>query len=141
MTKTPKGPVSFASLDLETAGEKAFAFDFLDAKGDPTGARFLVLSTNSRTVKARVFEIMDRYNRVRAEREMQRKKNPDAVVIDPVEEGVRQLAELAAARLEGWENVDAEFSRDLALRLCQSNPSVRDQIVEKADDAANFTTA
>lgn len=147
MTKTaetqtaPKGPISFAALDNETKGETPFAFDLLDDKGKPTGARLLVLSTSSLTVKERIYAIMNARNALVAQREIERKKNPDAVIVDDVREGVELLANLAAARLYGWENVAEPFTEELGKRLCLVNVAAREQVVKNADENANFTPA
>jgi hypothetical protein len=63
---------------------------------------------------------------------------PLAAEFTPIEDDVAFGQRLAAARICGWRGITEDFTPDLALRLCQSNPEVSAQVVEASNTLSNF---
>jgi hypothetical protein len=67
---------------------------------------------------------------------MEKKGKEDIRLVEDDEEfGIRN----AAIRIIGWRGITEDYTPELAIKLCEVNPEIRAQVIEKSDELANFT--
>lgn len=134
--------LSLKDLDVSKACETAHEFEVVDeVNGKGTGIFLTVIGGHAPAIQEfskkevnarRVAEAM-------AEKRDPRGKNPKAKVI-PVEEDIDFLTELVAMRIVGWRGIAEPYSHENAVRLCTTNPPIKEQILAVSEDLRNFPT-
>ena len=135
MTKTL---LSLDDLDAVTAGDEAFEFPYILPNGSDTGITFKVLGAQSEKVTAEVNRLVNERRRKEASAEAQSRTARSEAVFTPVEDDVAFGQRLAAVRLVGWTGLKDEWSPANALRLCQRNADVSNQVTAKSNEVGNF---
>ena len=127
---------SLADLDLTSASEKAFEFEYLRTDGSDTGVFLTVLGSQAPLVQAWVRKSL---NRRRSQEAMaaKRGKEVDRTVEDDEQFGV----DAAAIRIVSWRGITEPYSPENALLLMANNSELRDQVFEESNNLGNFSKA
>ena len=127
---------SLADLDLTSASEKAFEFEYLRTDGSDTGVFLTVLGSQAPLVQAWVRKSL---NRRRSQEAMaaKRGKEVDRTVEDDEQFGV----DAAAIRVVAWRGITEPYSTENALLLMTNNSELRDQVFEASNNLGNFNKA
>ena len=152
---TKEASISIADLDVRTASETPFEFEYLLADGKGSGVFLQVLGAHSKTVQTETNRLVNDRRSAEAQREAMQ-IGIGAPAFTPVEDDIAFGQRLAAVRLVGWrgpgktEGLTAEqverfqgvkepWSADLALKLCRSNPPLSEQVTKRSATLGNFT--
>lgn len=127
--------ISLDSLNVVKASAAPFTLDIVDDAGNKLGFSLDVIGSNSEVITKFFAKAM---NARRTAEDMQRKKGKD-VQVTKVEDDIAFANELAAKRIVGWNGIDDEFSPERAIKLIETNPMVREQVMNASDDIRNFT--
>jgi len=126
--------ISFEALDISKPCEQGYEFEYIsDATGKPTGVFITVLGSHAEKVKAWVRREL---NRMRQREALMTKKGKDE--IRQIEDDEQFAIESAAIRIIGWRGIDKDYTPQLAITLCEINPEIRQQVIAKSDELANF---
>ncbi len=127
---------SLADLDLTSASEKAFEFEYLRTDGSETGVFLTVLGSQAPLVQSWVRKSL---NRRRSQEAMaaKRGKEIDRTVEDDEQFGV----DAAAIRVVAWRGITEPYSPENALLLMTNNSELRDQVFEASNNLGNFNKA
>jgi hypothetical protein len=125
---------SLTELDLVKPSETGFEFEYIQESGGPSGVFITVIGSHSGKVKSWVRKEL---NTIRQRAAMMEKKGKEDIrlVEDDEEFGIRN----AAIRIIGWRGITEDYTPELAIKLCEVNPEIRSQVIEKSDELANFT--
>lgn len=132
MTKT--AGLSLADLDLTSASEKAFEFEYLKTDGSDTGVFITVLGSQAPKVQEWVRKSL---NRRRAQEAMaaKRGKEIDRTVEDDEQFGV----DAAVVRIVAWRGITEPYSQENAIILMTNNSELRDQVFEASNNLGNYS--
>ena len=130
-----KKQVSLADLNIKTKCADGFTFPFLDDEGKNTGVEFTVLGAHAPSVQKWVNAEL---NARRKQDAMQAKRGKDVDVRD-IEDDIEFGVEYMAIRIIGWSGITEPYSPENALRLCETNPLVVEQVKIASETLANFT--
>ena len=127
---------SLSDLDLTSASEKAFEFEYLRTDGSDTGVFITVLGSQAPKVQEWVRKSL---NRRRSQEAMaaKRGKDIDRTVEDDEQFGV----DAAAIRIVAWRGITEPYSHESALILMTNNSEIRDQVFEASNNLGNYTKA
>lgn len=126
--------VSLAALDLNSACEATYEFEYMNSSGNGTGVFISVIGSQAPKVQG---WIKKQLNARRAQEAMQAKRGKE--VARTVEDDDDFGNEAAVVRMTGWRGITEEFSPALALQLVASNTELRDQVFKASNDLGNFT--
>lgn len=130
-----KKGLSFEDLDLITASENAFEFEYLRADGGDTGVFISVLGSQSPRVQDWVRKILNR----RKSQELlaaKRGKDVERTIEDDEQFGIGA----AAIRIINWRGITGfEYSPENATKLMERNSELREQVFEASNNLGNFT--
>lgn len=133
--------LSLADLDARTASDAPVEFEYITPAGDPSGVFLSVLGAQSDKVTSEVHRLVNDRRKKEAAQASTRMGGRDQAVWTPIEDDIAFGQRLAAVRLVGWRGIKEEFSADNALKLCQSNADVADQVTKTSNDSARFMKA
>lgn len=134
MKQETENSISLDDLNLVTASENSYEFEYLRGDGRPTGVFISVLGSQAPKVQEWVRKTLNR-RRTQEALAAKRGKEIERLVEDDEEFGINA----AAIRVIGWRGIREAYSPEAALKLCQNNSEVRDQIFEASNNLANFT--
>lgn len=132
MEKTAK---SLKDLDLVSACNQPFEFEYLDANGNGSGLFLEIIGAHSEKVQKW------RNNRLNQQRQadaMNKKRGRDDVV-RTIEADIDFGVEFISIRITGWRGISDPWSTENALLLCQINPELTQQVAQHSENLANFT--
>jgi hypothetical protein len=129
-----KNTLSLADLDLTTASEKAFEFEYLRADGGDTGVFITVLGSQAPKVQEWVRKSLNR-RRSQEALASKRGKEIDRTVEDDEQFGV----DAAAIRIVAWRGISEPYSHENALVLMSNNTELRDQVFEASNNLGNYS--
>jgi hypothetical protein len=133
MSETAK-TVSLESLDICKPCEQGFEFEYIsEADSKPSGIFITILGSHAEKVKTWVRREL---NRMRQREALMIKKGKDE--IRQIEDDEQFAIESAAIRIIGWRGITQDYTPQLAITLCDINPEIRKQVIEKSDELANF---
>lgn len=155
MTKT--AGVSLADLNVRTASEHPFEFEYVGPDAKPSGLWFKVLGAQSQTVTEETNRLVNerrRQDALRAAKAVRSGRNADPDPT-PVEDDIAFAQRLNAVRLVGWrapgdvdgltaeqaerfQGISDPYSADNALLLIRTNPDIADQVSERSGALVNF---
>jgi hypothetical protein len=130
--------MNLADLDARSASEAAFEFEYLLPSGAATGVFLSVLGSQSPKVSSEINRLVNERRRQQAVADAQPQLRGAEPTFTPVESDQEFNQRLAAVRLAGWRGLDDEFTPENALRLCQTNQDISDQIIQRSNNVANF---
>lgn len=136
MTKT--ATISLSDLNARKHADTPFEFPFRNPDGTETGVILLVLGAHSETVQAETNRLVNERRAADAQREALQ-SSIGAPQFTPVETDVEFGQRLTAVRLVGWKGITEEWSKERALQLVKSNPSLQDQVTKASANVGNFT--
>ena len=126
-------PISLADLDLVTASENTYEFEYLP-DGRSTGVLISVIGGQAPKVQ----EFVRKYfNLKRTAEALAAKRGKD--IARTIEDDEDFAVDYAAIRITGWKGIAEPFSLENAKVLCRNNRLIREQVVEASDNLANFT--
>lgn len=145
-------------LNTAAASDHAFEFEYINAKGEPSGVFLKVVGSQSEVVTREVAKLVNERRRKEAARSVANRvgTGPRTPEFETLESDVEFGQRLAAVRLVGWrrpgetdglsEEQQARFSgiRDTwspenALRLCRGNRELAAQVATQSEMTGNFT--
>lgn len=130
-----KKGLSFEDLDLISASENAFEFEYLRADGSDTGVFISVLGSQSPKVQDWVRKTLNR----RKSQELlasKRGKDLERTIEDDEQFGI----DAAAIRIVNWRGITGfEYSPENASKLMERNSELREQVFEASNNLGNFT--
>jgi len=126
--------ISLDDLNLVSASENSFEFEYLRGDGRPTGVFISVLGSQAPKVQEWIRKNLNR-RRTQEAIAAKRGKEVERLVEDDEEFGIGA----AAIRVVGWRNIKEPYSPEAAIKLCRNNSEVREQIFEASNNLANFT--
>lgn len=131
-----KKSISLSDLNVAKQCEDGFEFEYLDANGGRVGAGvFLtVLGAHAPVVQKWA---NSRLNQFRRHDSVQAKRGKD--VIREIEQDIEFGTEFMSIRIVSWRGITEEWSPENALRLCESNPLLVEQVKTASENFANFT--
>lgn len=131
---------SLDDLDVTKACEKGYEFEVSDdATGKGVGIFLTVLGAHADRITEYTKKSLNerRLEEAMAQKRDPRGKRPNVV---PIEEDIEFSTELVALRVIGWRGIKEPYSHANAVRLCKSNPAIKEQILKESDNLANFPT-
>jgi len=125
---------SLDDLNLVTASENSFEFEYFKGDGRPTGVYISVLGSQAPKVQEWIRKTL---NRRRSQEAIAAKRGKEVERL--VEDDEDFAIGAAAVRIVGWKGIREPYSPESALKLCRNNSEVRDQVFEASNNLANFT--
>jgi hypothetical protein len=125
---------SLEELNLVSASENSYEFEYLRNDGRPTGVFISVLGSQAPKVQEWIRKTLNR-RRTQEAIAAKRGKEVERLVEDDEDFGIGA----AAIRIVGWRNIKEPYSPEAALKLCRNNSEIRDQVFEASNNLANFT--
>lgn len=144
-------------LDASKASSTPFEFEYADEQGEPTGIWLSVYGGESEIVQRETARLQNERRRRQAAREVQAKvgAGQKKTEFEPYESDVEYGKRVAASRLAGWRTkgqmdglsaeeklrfcgIDAPFTPENALLLCQRNSLIASQITLQSEASGNF---
>jgi hypothetical protein len=130
----PENTISLESLNILKPCDQGFEFEYIsDATGKSSGVFITILGSHAEKVTSWI------------RRELNRMRQREALMVKKGKDGIRQIEddeqfsiESAAIRIIGWRGIDKEYTPQLAITLCEINPEIRQQVIEKSDELSNF---
>jgi hypothetical protein len=127
--------ISLASLNAVKASDTPYSLDIIDeVSGASTGITLQVIGAHSEVITKLVAKAV---NAKRTADTMQAKKGKEPVPTK-VEDDIMFSIELAAKRIVGWTGIEEPFSPENAIKLCEINPAIREQVVAASENPANY---
>ena len=134
MSKPEEKLISIDDLDSASANEIPFEMPVLNQKGIDTGARILVIGSESQAYKDYVSAHFKKMGKAEADAKKRGKEvekpSFDALIDDD--------ATLASLITVGWKGFKEPFSKENAKRLYVSNSKLRNEVIEASKDDGNF---
>jgi hypothetical protein len=132
-----KTGLSFDDLDLVSASENAYEFEYLRADGGDTGVFITVLGSQSPKVQDWVRKTLNR-RKSQDQLAAKRGKEIERTIEDDEQFGI----DAAAIRVVGWRGItNFEYSPENATKLMERNSEIREQVFEASNNLGNFTKA
>ena len=135
MSKENKG-LSLADLDLVSASENAYEFEYLRPDGSDTGVFVTVLGAQAPKVQDWVRKTLNR-RKSQDQLAAKRGKEIERTIEDDEQFGI----DAAAIRVVGWRGITEPYSHENALILMERNNELREQVFEASNNLGNFTKA
>lgn len=129
-----KTGLSLADLDLVSASENSYEFEYIRGNGAATGVFISVLGAQAPVVQEWIRKSL---NRRRSQEAMaaKRGKEIERLVEDDEQFGI----DAAAVRIVGWRGLSEPYSPENAKVLVTKNSEVRDQVLEASNNLGNFS--
>lgn len=127
---------SLSDLDLTSASENAFEFEYLRTDGSDTGVFITVLGSQAPKVQDWVRKSL---NRRRSQEAMAAKRGKE--IERTVEDDEQFGIDAAAIRIVGWRGIAEPYSHESALILMSNNLEIREQVFEASNNLGNFSKA
>ena len=129
-----KTGISLADLDLVSASENSFEFEYLRPDGRETGVFIKVIGSQAPKVQEWIRKSL---NRRRAQEALatKRGKEIERLVEDDEQFGI----DAAAIRIVGWSGISEPYTPETAKILVTNNSEVRDQVLEASNNLGNFS--
>ena len=133
MAKTTS--VSLDALNIKAKCEDAINVPYLDESGQETGIVLKVIGAHAQKVQ----EFVNRKMNERRRQEAMQAKRGKADEVRKIEDDIEFGVQFISMRIVGWTGITEECTPDNALKLCQINPQVIEQVKEASENLANFT--
>lgn len=130
--------LSLSDLDARSASDAAVEFEYILPSGEPSGVFLSVLGAQSDKVTSEVNRLVNDRRKKEAAAASTRMGGRDQAVFTPIEDDIAFGQRLSAIRLTGWRGIKEDFSAENALKLCQSNADIADQVMRTSNDSARF---
>ena len=127
--------IDILSFDVVKDSELGFDLSVKNADGTESGVVLVVLGKHSDKVTTFTRKKFNEFQRD-AEQAKRGGKEVEPKSLEDLEEF--NLAN-TVVRVNGWKNVEQEYTPELLKSVLQRNPHWIEQIIEASDDAANFT--
>lgn len=129
-----KTGTSLADLDLVSASENSFEFEYLRPDGRETGVFIKVIGSQAPKVQEWIRKSL---NRRRAQEALatKRGKEIERLVEDDEQFGI----DAAAIRIVGWSGISEPYTPEAAKILVTNNSEIRDQVLEASNNLGNFS--
>lgn len=129
-----KTGISLADLDLVSASENSFEFEYLRPDGRETGVFIKVIGSQAPKVQEWIRKSL---NRRRAQEALatKRGKEIERLVEDDEQFGI----DAAAIRIVGWSGISEPYTLEAAKILVTNNSEIRDQVLEASNNLGNFS--
>lgn len=129
-----KTGTSLADLDLVSASENSFEFEYLRPDGRETGVFIKVIGSQAPKVQEWIRKSL---NRRRAQEALatKRGKEIERLVEDDEQFGI----DAAAIRIVAWSGISEPYTPEAAKILVTNNSEVRDQVLEASNNLGNFS--
>jgi len=132
-----KTGLSFEDLDLVSASENAYEFEYLRADGGDTGVFITVLGSQAPKVQDWVRKTLNK-RKAQDALAAKRGKEIERTIEDDEQFGI----DAAAIRIVGWRGINnVEYSPENATKLMECNSEIREQVFEASNNLGNFTKA
>jgi hypothetical protein len=128
--------LSFEDLDLVSASENAYEFEYLRSDGGDTGVFITVLGSQAPKVQDWVRKTLNR-RKSQDQLAAKRGKEVERTIEDDEQFGI----DAAAIRVVGWRGITEPYSAENATRLMERNSEIREQVFEASNNLGNFTKA
>lgn len=151
--------LSLDDLDTVAASSAAFEFEYINAKGEPSGIFLKVVGSQSEVVTREVAKLVNERRRKEAARAVSNRvgTGPRTPEFETLESDVEFGQRLAAVRLVGWRapgetnglsleqqerfsGIRDPWTPENALRLCRGNRELAAQVATQSELTGNFTT-
>lgn len=131
--------LSFDDLDAKKAGETPHEMEYLRPDGSGTGFFLQVLGSQCQSVQDAIAKETNERSRKEKLAEVMRGRsgNPD-VHFTPLEDMIAFTRRLAAIRISGWRGMKEPYTPELALKLCQHNQELSQQVLDASNYLGNF---
>lgn len=126
-------PVSLSDLNLITASENTFEFEYITSEGKSTGVMISVIGSQAPKVQEFVRKFFN-HRRTAEALAQKRGKELHRTIEDDEDFGI----DYAAMRIVGWKGISEPFSEENAQILCRNNKEIREQVIEHSDNLGNF---
>lgn len=127
---------SLDQLDLTKQCETSFEFEVTDeSTGKGTGVYLSVIGAHAPAVQNFTKQALNERRRFEQMQQNRGKKS----TFRPIEEDIEFGTELAAIRIVGWRGISNAFTPEGAIKLCTTNPPIKEQVLKASEDLANFT--
>lgn len=129
---------SLDDLNVTKSCEVPFEFEVTDdTTGKGIGLFLSVVGAHAERVQNLVTKAA---NERRTADAMAEKRDPrnKTVKVHTVEEDIAFSTELVAIRVVAWRGVKEDYSPEGAIKLCTINPTIKEQILAKSENLANF---
>lgn len=133
--------LSLSDLDARSASDAPIEFEYVSPDGTPSGVFLSVLGAQSDKVTSEVNRLVNDRRKKEAAQASTRMGGRDQAVWTPIEDDIAFGQRLAAVRLVGWRGIKEDYSPENALKLCQINADVADQVTKTSNDSARFMKA
>ena len=127
--------LSINDLNVTTKCESGYEFEYLDENGKGTGVMLTVIGAHAPAVQKWV---NTQLNQRRKHEAMQAKRGKN-VDVRSIEDDIEFGVEFMAIRITGWKGITEPYTPDNALRLCEINPLIVEQVKAASEELANFT--
>ena len=131
--------VSLPSIETFNAAkqcaENTFTFPYVNENGEETGFLITVIGDQADSVKKAIYK---KINKERQQEAILKKRGKDVPVKD-IEELIEDNIEGVAACIVGWSGVAEQYSPELAIRICENNRLIFDQVKAASENLANFS--
>jgi len=128
--------LSFEDLDLVSASENAYEFEYLRSDGGDTGVFITVLGSQAPKVQDWVRKTLNR-RKSQDQLAAKRGKEVERTIEDDEQFGI----DAAAIRVVGWRGITEPYSAENATRLMERNSEIREQVFEASNNLGNFIKA
>lgn len=129
-----KTGMSLADLDLVSASENSFEFEYLRPDGRETGVFIKVIGSQAPKVQEWIRKSLNR-RRSQEALAAKRGKEIERLVEDDEQFGI----DAAAIRIVGWSGIAEPFTPEAAKILVTNNSEIRDQVLEASNNMGNFS--
>lgn len=125
---------SLDDLNLVSASENSYEFEYIRGNGMATGVFISVLGSQAPKVQEWIRKNLNR-RRTQEAMAAKRGKEIERTVEDDEDFGIQG----AAIRIVGWKGINEPFSPEAAMTLCRNNSEIREQIYEASNNLGNFS--
>ncbi len=125
--------LSLSDLDLVSASENSYEFEYLRGNGEATGVMISVVGSQAPKVQEWIRKSLNR-RRSQEAIAAKRGKEVERTVEDDEQFGI----DAAAIRIVGWKGISEPYSPENAKILCTMNSEIRDQVLEASNNLGNF---
>ena len=135
-TKQPR-VYSIDELSVQKSCEKGFEFEVKDEKGKGTGIFMTVMGGHAVAIEEFTTKAL---NERRIAEAMAVKSDPRGkkLKVVPVEDDIEFADALVAMRVMSWRGIKEACTLENVLRVCKTNPPIKEQILEASEELKNF---
>jgi hypothetical protein len=132
---------SLDDLNVTKSCDTPFEFEVTDDQtGKGTGIFLSVIGGHAQRILDFIQTTM---NERRTADAMAEKRDPRGkqIHIVPIEDDIAYSTALVAMRVVGWRGIKDPYTPEGAVKLCTINPPIKEQILAKSENLANFPIA